>query len=193
MPTHHLRSPGLHLGPGMTAGRCLLWEDPIHSWAADWEPSKDSKVPHAASFKLERACVDVSTSPWGFWVSSDLWVAEGWVGVVSSLLTCVCVSVSVSMCLRMKVAVEARKRHQILQSCSDRGQWAMWCEWQEWKRVPWESSKWVCVSHRGHVLGTCYTVIVILKGDGTFKGWSLQGAILGRDGDKLPWKSELLG
>lgn len=43
------------------------------------------------------------------------------------------------------------------------------------------------------MLGTWYSVIVILRGDGTFKRRSLQGATLGRDGDKLPWKSGLLG
>lgn len=39
---------------------------------------------------------------------------------------------------------------------------------------------------QGSLLGTCYSVMVILRGDGTFKRRSLQGATLGRDGDKLP-------
>lgn len=47
-----------------------------------------------------------------------------------------------------------------------------------------------CVPQGSHVRNL---VLHPLRGDGTFKGWSFQGATLGRNGDKPPWKSGLLG
>lgn len=75
LPAHFRRSPGLNFY-GEDSRKVSIPERPIHSWAADWEPSKESKVPHAASFKLEHACMNFSTSPWEFSVISIWCVAE---------------------------------------------------------------------------------------------------------------------